>query len=107
METRHSKALSDAACANQRPGERAKTDALIAVNGAGLQQFTDDRVEPFPIRDPTDPKRVLRDREVDSNKLSAIAMVVSGSERWRMDSSMYMMAGQTRSESRMVFQATL
>ncbi|MGA8087467.1 MAG: two-component regulator propeller domain-containing protein [Terracidiphilus sp.] len=42
---------------------------LIAANGAGLQQFTDDRVEPFPIRDPIHPKRVLRDREVDSNKL--------------------------------------
>jgi signal transduction histidine kinase/ligand-binding sensor domain-containing protein len=42
---------------------------LIAVNGAGLQQFTRDRVESYPIRDAMDPKRVLRDHDVDSNKL--------------------------------------
>ena len=42
---------------------------LISVNGAGLQQFTGDRVESYPIRDAIDPKRVLRDHDVDSNKL--------------------------------------
>ena len=42
---------------------------LIAVNGAGLRQFTGDRVESYPIRAPIAPKRPLRDRDVDSNKL--------------------------------------
>ena len=42
---------------------------LIAVNGAGLRQFTRDRVESYPIRDAMDPKRVIRDHDVDSNKL--------------------------------------
>jgi signal transduction histidine kinase/ligand-binding sensor domain-containing protein len=42
---------------------------LVAVNGAGLQQFTGDRVESYPIRDAIDPKKVLRDYDVDSNKL--------------------------------------
>ena len=57
---------------HMRISDLAKGDdgrPLIAVNGAGLQQFTGDRVEPFPIRDAIDPKRVLRDRDVDSNKL--------------------------------------
>jgi len=42
---------------------------LIAVNSAALQQFTGNRVESYPIPDAVDPKRVLRDRDVDSNKL--------------------------------------
>jgi signal transduction histidine kinase/ligand-binding sensor domain-containing protein len=42
---------------------------LIAVNGTGLQQFTGERVESYPLRAATDPKRLLRDRDVDSNKL--------------------------------------
>ena len=42
---------------------------LIAVSGAGLQQFAGEGVESYPLRDATDPKRVLRDHDVDSNKL--------------------------------------
>jgi signal transduction histidine kinase/ligand-binding sensor domain-containing protein len=42
---------------------------LIAVNGAGLQQFTGGRVETYPIRDAIYSKKVFRDHDVDSNKL--------------------------------------
>ncbi len=42
---------------------------LIAVNSAGIQQFTGGRVESYPIRDAIDRKRVLRDHDIDSNKL--------------------------------------
>ena len=42
---------------------------LIAVNGAGLKHFAGDKVESYPIRAAIDPKRLLRDRDVDSNKL--------------------------------------
>ena len=42
---------------------------LISVNSAGLQQFNGDKVESYPLRAATDPKKVLRDRDVDSNKL--------------------------------------
>jgi ligand-binding sensor domain-containing protein len=42
---------------------------MIAVNGSGLKHFAGDRVESYPIRAAIDPKRVLRDHDVDSNKL--------------------------------------
>ncbi|HEX4166105.1 MAG TPA: two-component regulator propeller domain-containing protein [Bryobacteraceae bacterium] len=42
---------------------------LIAMHGAGLSQFSGDKVEPYPIRSTADPNRPLRDREVDSNRL--------------------------------------
>jgi signal transduction histidine kinase/ligand-binding sensor domain-containing protein len=42
---------------------------LIAVNGAGLKQFTGDRVESYPMRAGIDPKTQLRDHDIDSNKL--------------------------------------
>ena len=41
----------------------------LQSTGAGLQQFTGDKVESYPIRVATDPNRLLRDRDVDSNKL--------------------------------------
>ena len=42
---------------------------LIAVNSSGLREFKDDRVASYPLRAATDPKRLLREDEVDSNKL--------------------------------------
>ena len=42
---------------------------LIARNGAGLMQVAGDKVESYPIRGAGTPNRLLRDREIDSNKL--------------------------------------
>ncbi|MBV8552793.1 MAG: hypothetical protein JOY54_15975 [Acidobacteriaceae bacterium] len=42
---------------------------LIAMYGAELLQFVGDRVEPYPIRDANNPNRLLRARNVNSNKL--------------------------------------
>ena len=42
---------------------------LIAMHAAGLMQLARDKVEPYPIRDPVNPNRLLRDRDVDSNRV--------------------------------------
>jgi len=42
---------------------------LIALHGAGLMQFTGDKVEPYPISGAINPNRQLPDRDVDSNRL--------------------------------------
>ncbi|MBV8071341.1 MAG: hypothetical protein JO270_15640 [Acidobacteriaceae bacterium] len=42
---------------------------LLAIYGAELLQFGGDRVEPYLIRNAYNPSRLLRDREVNSNKL--------------------------------------
>ncbi|MGC1414679.1 MAG: two-component regulator propeller domain-containing protein, partial [Candidatus Acidiferrum sp.] len=42
---------------------------LMARNGAGLMQLAGDRVEVYPIRSPINSNRLLRDGEIDSNKL--------------------------------------
>ena len=42
---------------------------LIAMHRAGLKQVVGGKVETYPIRDPTHPNRMLRDRDVNSNKL--------------------------------------
>ena len=42
---------------------------LIAMHGAGLLQLAGDKVESYPIRGANNPKRVLRERDVDSNRL--------------------------------------
>ena len=42
---------------------------LVAVNGSGLKQFTGDGVKSYSIRAAVDPKRLLLDHDVDSNKL--------------------------------------
>jgi signal transduction histidine kinase/ligand-binding sensor domain-containing protein len=42
---------------------------LIAVNGSGLKQFAGDKVASYPIRGVTQPNTLLRDHDVDSNKL--------------------------------------
>ena len=42
---------------------------LIAMLRAGLKQVVGDKVETYPIRDPTHPNRLLGDRDVNSNKL--------------------------------------
>jgi signal transduction histidine kinase/ligand-binding sensor domain-containing protein len=44
-------------------------EVLIAVRGAGIKQFIDDKIESYPIRGGTNPNVLLADREVDSNKL--------------------------------------
>jgi signal transduction histidine kinase/streptogramin lyase len=42
---------------------------LIAMHNAGLMQLAGEKVKSYPIRDPTNPKRLLRDRDVDSNRV--------------------------------------
>jgi signal transduction histidine kinase/ligand-binding sensor domain-containing protein len=42
---------------------------LIAMHNAGLMQLAGDKVKSYPIRDPTNPNRLLRDRDVDSNRV--------------------------------------
>ena len=42
---------------------------LIAVHGAGLMQFSGDKVESFPVRGPNNSPRLLPDREIDSNRI--------------------------------------
>ena len=57
---------------HMRISDLAKDDdgrLLISVNSAGLQQFTGNKVESYPLRAATNPKRLLQDRDVDSNKL--------------------------------------
>ena len=55
-----------------RIGDLTRTDdgqVLIGVSGGGLLQFAGDRLESYPIRDPTNRDRLFPDRNVDSNKL--------------------------------------
>src|SRR5207237_568591 len=42
---------------------------LIARNAAGLMHLSGDKIESYPIRGTGNPNRLLRDREIDSNKL--------------------------------------
>ncbi len=42
---------------------------LIAVHGAGLMQFSGDKLEPYPVRGASNSPRLLQDREVDSNRI--------------------------------------
>ena len=42
---------------------------LMAEYGAGLMHLVGDKVEPYQIRSPNNPNRVLQDREVNSNQL--------------------------------------
>ena len=42
---------------------------LIAMQRAGLKQVVGGKVETYPIRDPAHPNRLLKDRDVNSNKL--------------------------------------
>ena len=71
---------------HMRISDLAKGDdgrLLIAVNGAGLQQFTGDRVEPYPIRDATIRKGCSGTEMLIRISCSATAMAVSGSEPWQ------------------------
>ena len=55
-----------------RIGDLTRTDdgdVLIGVIGGGLLQLAGDRLESYPIRDPTHRDRLLPARNVDSNKL--------------------------------------
>ena len=55
-----------------RLGDLTRTDdgdVLIGVSGGGLLQLAGNRLESYPIRDATNPDRLLPDRNVDSNKL--------------------------------------
>src|SRR5271165_7208080 len=42
---------------------------LIAMHGAGMLQFVDDKVEPYPVRGAIDSNKLLSDRDIDSNRL--------------------------------------
>ena len=42
---------------------------LIAVHGAGLMQFSGDKIESYPVRGPNNSPRPLRDPELDSNRI--------------------------------------
>src|SRR5271166_64122 len=42
---------------------------LVGVRGAGLKQFTGDKLESYPIRDAANRNKLLSDSDVDSNKL--------------------------------------
>jgi signal transduction histidine kinase/ligand-binding sensor domain-containing protein len=42
---------------------------LIAMHDAGLMQLAGDKVESYRIRDPMNPNRLLRDHEIDSNRV--------------------------------------
>ena len=42
---------------------------LIAMHGAGLLQFADDRLESYPVPGTINSKTLLKDRDVDSNRL--------------------------------------
>jgi signal transduction histidine kinase/ligand-binding sensor domain-containing protein len=42
---------------------------LLGMHGAGFMQLIGDKVEPYAIRGASNPNRLLRDRDVDSNKL--------------------------------------
>lgn len=42
---------------------------LLAIRGSGLMEFGREKVEPYPIRGPTNPKKLLADQNVDANKL--------------------------------------
>jgi signal transduction histidine kinase/ligand-binding sensor domain-containing protein len=42
---------------------------LIAMRGAGLKQLLLDKLQTYPISTPNDPKRLLQNSEIDSNKL--------------------------------------
>jgi signal transduction histidine kinase/ligand-binding sensor domain-containing protein len=44
-------------------------ELLLAMHGAGLRQLEGDKLESYPIRGADNPKRVLRERDVDSNRL--------------------------------------
>jgi signal transduction histidine kinase/ligand-binding sensor domain-containing protein len=55
-----------------RVDDLSKTDdghVLVAIRGAGLRQVVGDKIESYPIRSAVNPKALLPDREVDSNKL--------------------------------------
>jgi signal transduction histidine kinase/ligand-binding sensor domain-containing protein len=57
---------------DMRISDLAKGDnggVLISVNAAGLKQFNGDGVGSYPLRDANNPKRLLLDHDVDSNKL--------------------------------------
>ena len=42
---------------------------IVAAYGAGLLQLSGDKVEPYPIRAAADPAKLLRDHDINSNKL--------------------------------------
>ncbi|MBV8832085.1 MAG: hypothetical protein JO108_23010 [Acidobacteriaceae bacterium] len=42
---------------------------LIAMHGAGIMRLARDRVDSYPVRDPRNPHGLLRDREIDANRL--------------------------------------
>ena len=42
---------------------------LIAMHGAGVLQFVGDKVEPYAVRGAINPNTLMRDRDVDSNRL--------------------------------------
>jgi Predicted periplasmic ligand-binding sensor domain len=42
---------------------------LIAMHAGGLMQLAGDKVASYPVRDPINPNRPLRDRDVDSNRV--------------------------------------
>ncbi len=55
-----------------RVGDLSRTDGgrlLIGMDHAGLKQFDGDKVETYPVRNAINPKSLLPDRDVDSNKL--------------------------------------
>jgi signal transduction histidine kinase/ligand-binding sensor domain-containing protein len=42
---------------------------LVGMSGAGLRQIVGDKLEAYPIRSAVNPKALLPDRDIDSNKL--------------------------------------
>ncbi len=42
---------------------------LVGVQGGGLKQLAGDKLEPYPVRSPTNPGALLPDRTINSNKL--------------------------------------
>ncbi|MBV9500822.1 MAG: hypothetical protein JO138_15735 [Acidobacteriaceae bacterium] len=42
---------------------------LLAMHASGLMQLAADKIESYPIRDPINPNRLLRNRDIDSNRV--------------------------------------
>jgi len=58
--------------AGMRLGDLTKVDdgrLLVGLSGAGLRQIVGDKFEPYPIRSAMTPNALLRDGDIDSNKL--------------------------------------
>jgi ligand-binding sensor domain-containing protein len=69
MEARPSKLY---ATPGMRMGDISNADdgrLLVGMSGAGLRQIAGDKLEAYPIRSAVNPKALLPDRDINSNKL--------------------------------------